>query len=188
MKKIQNTLLTTLLASLSFAAFTASSANASPLLNSNFESSSVEQTWPTGWPQPASASWELEDGNRFLRLKSEEAGKMVMIYKEIQIPEGTEALQITWKQRVTGLIVGAQSWFDARLMMEFMDGNRLALSPKPKALATHSDTDGWVEKEQTITVPSDARILKFMPTLFQVTAGTLDLDDITVTPITSAAQ
>jgi hypothetical protein len=185
MKKLQKSLLTILLSALTLGA---QAATASPLMDSNFESISPEQTWPAGWPKPANSSWEMEDGNRFVRLTSPEPGKLVMFYKEINIPAGTDTLEIKWKQRVSGLIKGSQSWYDARLMLEFMDGNRQALSPKPKASATHSDTYGWEDKELTITVPANARILKFMPTLFQVNAGTLDLDDITITPVVSAVN
>jgi hypothetical protein len=183
MKKLQTSLLTALLSALSLSAQTDNAYATSPLLESDFEQISAEQTWPMDWPQPDTATWEIEDGNRFLRISSEEPGKMVMIYKEINIPEGTQELQIKWKQRVSGLVLGAQSWNDARLMLEFMDENRQALSPKPKAPSTNRDTNGWVEKEITIAVPANAHILKFMPTLLQVSEGTLDLDDITVSPV-----
>ncbi len=188
MKKRQTSLLIALLSAFILSAQASSASTQSALLDSNFEQSSADQTWPAGWPQPANSSWETEDGNRFLRLTSSVPGKLVMFYKEINIPAGTEMLQIKWKQRVSGLVKGTQSWHDARLMLEFMDGNRTPISTKPNAPATGSDTNGWVEKEITINVATGARILKFMPTLFQVNAGTLDLDDITISPVASDAR
>ena len=51
-------------------------------------------------------------------------GGTAMLYREFNIPAGTEALRLSWKWRVTGLKKGNQSWFDARIMMEFMDAGR----------------------------------------------------------------
>lgn len=150
------------------------------LFESDFEQTSAGQAWPGGWSKPVKGSWEKEDGNRFLRLTSTLPDEMVLLYKEVHLPQGTEALLIKWKQRVTGLAVGAQSWYDARLIFEYMNANRELIAIKPKAIATAYDTNGWVEKETMIQLPSDARILKFMPTLFRVQAGNFDVDDIVI--------
>ncbi len=109
----------------------------------------------------------LEDGNHFLRLLSPEPGKMVMLYQEIRIPGNVQALQLKWKQRVTGLKVGKNSWFDARIMLEFLDANRDKLSPSPQAPATHKDTDGWVTKSVEFLVPEGAHALKFSLVCFR---------------------
>ena len=90
-----------------------------------------------------------------------------MMYREIQIPTGTEALELKWRQRITGLVPGKQSWFDARIMMEFMDAARNKASPSPGAPYARKDTEGWVERTASFLVPTNAAILKFMPSLFQ---------------------
>ncbi len=160
---------------------------ASLIKNSNMETDADGDDWPDGWPRLKSdSSWEQEDGNRFIRLTSTKPGSTVMLYSEIEIPAGTEALELSWRQRITDLKPGKQSWFDARIMMEFMDGNRKKTSPSPKAPATRKNTDGWVEKKTAFIVPGNARILKFMPSLFQVETGTFDLDDVALTPIDPA--
>jgi endoglucanase len=148
--------------------------------NGDFEKSG-EGEWPEGWAKPKSGgSWEKEEANRFLRLSSPAPGTNVMLYQEYKIPEGTHALELKWKQRVTGLKVGKQKWFDARIMMEFSNAERLKVAGTPSAPATNRDTDGWVEKSASFLVPQDAVYLKFMPALFQAEAGTFDLDDITI--------
>lgn len=147
--------------------------------NSSFEIDSDGDRWPDGWATVnPGGEWVEEEGNHFLRLTSPAPGKMVMLYEEIPIPEDIEALQLTFRQRITGLKVGKNSWFDARILMEFLDGERKKVTPNPPAPTSRRDTDGWVTKEVSFLVPEGAKTLKFMPCLFQVAAGTFDLDDI----------
>lgn len=151
--------------------------------NTDFEKDADADGWPDDWAKvKAGGSWEVENGNHFLRLKSQEPGEMVMLYQEISIPAGVEAIEMTWKQRVSDLELGEKSWFDARILMEFMDANRSKVTPTPKAPSTRKDTKGWVEKKTSFLVPEGATTLKFMPALFNVKAGTYDLDDIVLTP------
>ncbi|QDT14146.1 glycoside hydrolase family 5 protein [Alienimonas californiensis] len=152
--------------------------------NPDFEVDQNGDGKPDGWADaPTGGSWAVEDGNRFLRLTSPKPGETVMLYQELTIPEGVEALKLSWRQRVEGLKVGRQSWFDARIMMEFMDAERKKVSPGPPAPSSRKDTDGWVEREVEFLVPAGARGLKFMPSLFQVQAGTFDLDDLALRPV-----
>jgi len=158
--------------------------DAAPLIpNTGFEIDADGNGWPDGWGGvKEGGSREVEEGNHFLRLESPEAGKMVMLYQEIPIPAGVEALEITWKQRVTGLKKGKNSWFDARLIMEFLDTERQKVSPAPKPVATGRDTQGWEEKRAAFMVPPGATTLKFMASLFQVETGILDIDDLIIRP------
>ena len=135
--------------------------------------------WPDGWGKVKSGgSWIAEDNNHFVRLRNDEPGAMIMLYQEVPLPKGVEALELKWRQRVSELKVGKQSWFDARIMLEFMDADREKVSPTPSAPATNKNTAGWVTRQTRFLVPDGARTLKLMPCLFQVTAGSFDLDDI----------
>ncbi len=138
---------------------------------------------PASWgaPNPAKGiDYPVEDGNRFARVHSD--GGTAMIYREFNIPEGTEALRLAWRWRVTGLKKGAQPWFDARIMMEYMDRGRGKVGGAPGAPNKGKDTDGWEAREITFLVPAEARILKFMPSLLNVAAGTVDFDDFVLEP------
>ena len=160
---------------------------ASLIANSAMELDADADGWPDGWPKlKAGGSWEIEEGNHFIRMTSPAPGSLVMLYTEIRIPAGTTALELTWRQRVTGLKRGKQPWFDARIMMEFMDASRGKVGPAPKPAATGKDTGGWVSKSAQFLVPEGAVLLKFMPSLFNVEAGTLDLDDLVLKPIDPA--
>lgn len=155
--------------------------------NGRFEVPNADATWPAEWGGiKVGGSWEKEGDNHFLRLKSPQPGEMVMLYQEIKLPTDVGALKLTWKQRVSDLKKGKSSWFDARIMLEFIDDQHQKITPTPSAATTGKDTGGWVEREVAFLVPEGAYWLKFMPALFQVESGTFDLDDISLTPIDPA--
>ncbi|MCA8994762.1 MAG: glycoside hydrolase family 5 protein [Planctomycetaceae bacterium] len=160
----------------------------------SFEVDANGDSWPDGWARvEPGGEWLEEEGSHFLRLSSTAPDKMVMLYQEIAVPQGVEAVELSWRQRISGLKVGKQSWFDARILMEFLDANREKVTPTPGAPASRKDTDGWVAKSTSFVVPEGAKTLKFMPCLFQVTSGTFDLDDIVLRsvdpkPIREAAE
>jgi endoglucanase len=155
--------------------------------NSTMEADADADGWPDGWPKlKAGASWEKEESNRFIRMTSPSPGAMVMLYSELRIPEGVKALELTWRQRVTNLKRGSNSWHDARIIMEFMDANRGKIGPSPNPAATGRDTNGWEEKATSFLIPEGAAIIKFMPSLFNVATGTFDLDDMVLKPIDPA--
>ncbi|WP_197454453.1 glycoside hydrolase family 5 protein [Stieleria varia] len=156
--------------------------------NVGFEADEDADRWPDGWGKVDDGTWRVEQNNHFVRLTSPEAGKMVMLYQEIPIPDDVKAIEMSWRQRVSGLKLGTQSWFDARIMLEFMNAAREKIAstpdtPTPNAPAARKDSDGWVQKRITFLVPQDATTLKLMPSLFQVKSGVFDLDDISLRPI-----
>lgn len=109
-----------------------------------------------------------------------------MLFQQIKIPASVQAIEMTCRMRVRDLRRGKQSWFDARIMMDFKDaeGKKLPGAPAPNR---GKITDGWVERSVTFLVPHGARTLDFMPALFQVESGTFDLDDVMLKPIDPAA-
>jgi endoglucanase len=158
-------------------------AHASLIANSTMETDANQDGWPDKWPHlKANGSWENEAGNRFLRMKSTEPGKLVMLFMPIALPADTKALKLSWRWRVTGLVVGDKPWFDARIVMEFYDASGKKLSPNPSPSYSKGTKDAWQERTTSFLVPEGAATLRFMPSLFNVKAGTLDLDDVTLVP------
>ncbi len=155
--------------------------------NGNMETDADGDNWPDGWPKlKVGGTWEQEEGNHFIRMTSTSPGSTVMLYHEIKIPAGVQAVELSFRQRITGLKLGKQAWFDARIMMEFMNADREKVSPAPSAPYSRKDTTGWVQKSVTFAIPEGAAFLKFMPSLFNVEAGTWDLDDIVIRSIDPA--
>ena len=153
------------------------------LFHSDFEQTGGTPDWPAGWPRIAAASWEVEDGNRFIRLQSGEPGQLVLLYREIPLPPGVEALELSWRQRIKGLKRGDEPWYDARILMEFLDESRTRIPPNPPTPSRNSDTGDWEARTIRFNVPEGARRLKFMPALFRVRSGIFDLDDVTLRSI-----
>ncbi len=162
--------------------------------NGNFETDDDDNDQPDGWGTAKTGmSWESENGNRFYRLKAPAPGKMTMVYRLVPVPAGVRAVELSWKQRITDLKPGKQAWFDARIMMEWKDAAGQKLKGAPSAPYSRKNTDGWVERSVKFLVPEGAVTLEFMPSLFQVEAGTLDLDDIVLketdaAPVEAAAK
>ncbi len=161
---------------------------ASLITNGGFEADKKGAGWPDGWGRLKSGgSWEMEDGNHFLRLKSVAPWQLTLLYRVIDLPAGVGALELSWRQRVSNLKPGKQPWFDARILMEFKDRAGKKLPAKPSPPNTRKNTDGWVARSVKFLVPAEAVTLEFMPTLFQVESGTFDLDDIALKPTDAVA-
>ena len=169
-----------ILALMSVGGFAAEPAsNASLITNGDFEADANSDQWPDGWARAKSGvTWRAEEGNHFLRLVSEKPGETVMLFHVVKLPEGCQALTLSWRMRCSDLKPGNQPWFDARILLDFKDADGNKLSGGPSAPYTRKNTDGWVERSLSFLVPDGARTLEFMPSLFQVERGTLDLDDV----------
>ena len=167
-------------------------ADESLLPNGNFETSK-DGAWPTGWGHPKSGTWEQENGNHFLRLTSAQPGEMDMLYQPVKLPADCKALELDWRERVTGLKPGSKPWFDARVLVQFKDASGKDVKGDPSPAATGKDTKGWEPRKMQFLVPDGAASVVFMPALFQVAAGTFDLDDVELKsipaqPLITAAQ
>ena len=166
----------------------AAEAEPQPLLaNSNLEADANADGWPDHWPRPKSGVRFLEEEkNHFLRLESTKSGETVMLYHSAKLPKDVRALTLSLRVRVKDLKPGKQPWFDARILLEFRDqaGNKLTGNPSPPYW--RKDTSGWVERSVSFLVPEEADLLEIMPALFQVEAGTLDLDDVQLKPTEAA--
>ncbi len=160
-------------------------ASGAPLLkNSDLETDANNDGWPDHWPRlKAGGSWETEEGNRFIRLSTTTPDAMTLLYHEVAIPEAARALEVVWRWRLVGVKPGKQPWFDARMVLEFMDAQRAKIKGGPSPSSGKGTTNGWVEKRSAFLVPEGAKTLKVMPALFQAEAGTLDLDDLIIREI-----
>lgn len=153
------------------------------IVNSNLETDTDGDQWPDGWSKGnANITWEVADGNHFLRIAATEPDKLLLQYQAYAIPAGADALDMSWRQRVTGFQVGKKPWFDARIIFEFIDASGKTLVERPDPAYTQYNTDGWEKRSTHFLVPKEARKLAIMPCLFQVNAGTLDLDDLILKP------
>jgi len=148
---------------------------------------------PDGWALKGGASLADDDGNPFLRLKVPTPGEQVLVYKRVDLKPDIRALELKYRVRFEGIARGEKQWFDGRIMMAFKDSSGSEVKPSPK----HPNFNGtsrsdpkakkdapaaWLERSQQFRVPEGAAYLELMFTLFNAKAGTLDFDDITLTP------
>src|SRR5437899_3332317 len=91
-----------------------------PLLsNGDFQTDADGDGVPDGWaPVKGGAGYAMEGSNRYMHLESTKPDEMVMTYRQVRIPAGVKAVELSWKQRTSGLQIGKQSWFDARIMLQ----------------------------------------------------------------------
>lgn len=157
------------------------------IANGDFESATDNPNWPDGWspPKAGSSSYESEDGRRFLRINSTAPGETIILYRNVAIPAGVKAVELSLRARVIGLQPGAQPWFDARVLCDFKSISGAKLKGA-KAIAFRRDTDGWAERKVRFAVPEGAVSIDIMPSLFQVYTGTIDLDEVQLKEIDPA--
>jgi hypothetical protein len=152
---------------------------------------------PDDWGAPkAGVSFVEENGNHFGRLDATAPDKMTMFYRTFDLPAEARALELSYRWRISGLKPGKEPWYDARIMLTFLDVAKKKVSPQPSPPNTRKDTategtsdqdgGGWVERRTPMLVPEGALTLEFMPALFQVKAGRLELDDVRLVPIDAA--
>lgn len=155
------------------------------LANGGFELDADHDGRPDGWPVPG-ASWESEGANHFMRLQATETGKQLILYRQVPA-NGAKAIRATFKVRYADVQRGAQPWHDARIIIDCKDAAGKALSPAPSHPYFTGSSNGWIEKSITFAVPAGTESISFMPALFQVDSGTLDIDDVALVAVDPAA-
>lgn len=151
------------------------------MINGDFEGGGL--TGSNSWTSGKGVSVETEDGNNFLRLQASEPGIQVQSYRKIKVPGGTPKLKVTFRVRYEGITPGVENWHTGRVIMHFKDASGAMTKPDPKPFAFKGDSKGgWDEKTIELEVPEGSVEFEFMPALFQVQMGTLDIDDVVVVP------
>lgn len=148
--------------------------------NGDFESGALGAA--NSWTSGKGVSIEEEDGNRFLRLQATEPGVQIQSYRKIKIPGGTPKVKVSFRVRHEGITPGAENWHTGRVIMHFKDATGAVTKPDPKPFAFKGDSKGWDEKSIELDVPEGSVEFEFMPALFQVQLGTLDIDDVVIVP------
>ncbi len=117
-------------------------------------------------------------GDPYCSLVSTTSGKMVNVYREYGILEGTEALALSWKWKVANLRTGAKPWFDARVLLKFKDAAGKDVKPEPSPTYVQRDTAGWQTRTNAFLVPPEAVKVVVMPCLFNVKSGEMTMTDV----------
>lgn len=161
---------------------------AKPLLaNGDFETAKKSPDWPDGWPKVEGTTWEVENGNHFLRLKPPKPDHTLTVYRVIDIKPEHKAFEFSFKVRYDDLKRGKDTWHDGRVILDFKDAAGKKLKGGPPHPNFKGTSKGWVEKKIQFVVPDGAKKLEIMPALFMVAGGSLDFDDFSLTLLTDPA-
>jgi endoglucanase len=157
-------------------------AHASLLPEASLDKPNASGEWPVGWGRAKNVTWESEAGNFFLRLASPAPGTHVNLYHRADLPANTTGLDLSFRARVTDLMVGTEKWYDARIIVNFRTAEGKVISA-PKIPYFSRDTAGWQTVVHQIPVPAGAVSVEVMPSLFRAAAGTFDIDDLALKPV-----
>jgi len=157
--------------------------------NPGFEVDANSDGVPDGWPKASeNVQYLSENGNHFVRLKSTEVGKMVLIYRLIDLQPTDKAFELSFRVRYEGIKPGANPWFDGRVMMNFKDAEKKVVKGAPGAPNFKGTNKEWQSRTVKLTVPEGAKTLEIMPCLFQVEAGSIDFDDLKLVRMASQTK
>ena len=162
----------------------ATCAELKPFYQCDFEPRTAQQQKPDGWGLPEAVTWGKEKGNAFLRISFVSSDKLTSAYNKIALPNVIapefNAVKLSYRVRFADIKRGAEQWFDGRIIMHFLDADGNKLKPSPGHPNFKGTSGGWQERETNFMIPDKATHLEFMPTLFRVKSGQLDLDDISM--------
>ena len=138
---------------------------------------------PLHWEMDKKAQVVEEDGNKFLRLENDSNRNTVFVSGQWKIEPNWKGVRVRARLRGRNLKKGTNPFDGARMQILFADAKDTPLNAAPAMLELPKDSD-WKDLQTTITIPPGATIIKLLPSLSR-TEGTLDVDDISIEPITN---
>ncbi len=123
----------------------------------------------------------VPEGRRAFDVPFKGEGKMGLQYIPVFFPKGTEGAVISCEVRVADVVKGEKSWFDARIMSDFIDSQCKKVAGGPN-IGGWKGTKDWFEVRKTVRVPEGAHGLALMPCLFNVKSGAMSVLKLSVEP------
>lgn len=133
---------------------------------------------------PAFSENLVPEGKRDVIVPFNGEGKMGMVYIPCFFPKGTEALLFTCEVKTEGVERGAQKWFDARIMTDFIDSQCKKAKGGP-AIGGWTGSRDWTPVRKAFEVPSGVAGIALMPALFNVKAGAFEVRNMCLEPISA---
>ena len=166
------------------------------LSNGDFATANKGSDFAVDWGRKTEGSgitWEQENGKRFLRLTQQKPGETKMAYRLIPLPTDAKAIEVSVRYRTAGIVNGTQMPGDARAIFHYLSGGRAGhvefgnpVTPDPAAIGFSAKATDWTEATKRSLVPQGATKLQVMPGLWFAKAGTLDLAEIRIKPLSNA--
>lgn len=146
------------------------------------------QNWADGWSRGSEGSmtWELEDGQHFIRLVSQQAGQLVAVSQTAPIPAGVKGIDSAIRFRTAGVKFGASFSCDARVLFKFLDAGGQEVGPAPGASVFDSHASAWTVLQKGFLVPDGAAQIAVTLCLNKPASGTLDVQSVSLSPMSDA--
>ncbi|MBR1871108.1 MAG: cellulase family glycosylhydrolase [Kiritimatiellae bacterium] len=128
----------------------------------------------------------VPEGKRDVVVPFKEAGKMSLVYTQVKIPAGTEALLFTAQVKYADVVPGAQKWFDARIISDWFGSDFKKVKSGP-AIGGWKGTHDWIDVRKTFEVPAGVAGIALMPCLFNVKSGSFEVRNMSLEPISGIA-
>ena len=126
----------------------------------------------------------VPEGKRDLQVPFQGAGKMGMVYTPCFFPKDTEAVLLTCEVKTEGVEAGAQKWFDARILTDYIDSSCKKVKGGP-AIGGWTGTRDWTPVRKAFEAPAGVAGIALMPALFNVKAGAFEVRNLSLEPITA---
>ena len=106
-------------------------------------------------------------------------GKMGMQYIPVRLPKTAKGAVVSCEVKIENVVRGSQPWFDARIMMDFINSEYKKIKGAPHIGGWKGSKD-WFAVKKTVQVPEGAFGLAIMPTLFNVKSGAMSIRNLSV--------
>lgn len=148
---------------------------------------------PEGWyrvTQKSGTVFPLEDTDgRYIRLGvDDEPGVSSIIRKFIKIPEGTKEITVASKIRYKDIVRGNQGWNVGSVQAMFENAQGRKTGDYISIAGVTGTKESWKVYSKTISVPEDAKKLRFELAVYDIKKGHLDVAWITAAPGAVAAE
>lgn len=140
--------------------------------NGDFQTDANQDGIPDGWSKAPGVSLVTEDGNRWVRIDHSQTTQ------NVALPPDAWEIRLTMRMKATDVVMGAESWQDARLAMSFHNAKGDRVGDWPNVFHATGTTD-WTDCDRTYRVPTDATRLNLGAAVFGP-KGVLELDSLKI--------
>lgn len=105
-------------------------------------------------------------------------GKMSNDYQKYDLAAEYGKVTLSFKAKVKGLVLGANKWNDARVILNFSDASGKKI--KSEAIYFQKDVTSWKKSQKTYDIPFEATTLECLPALHMCKAGTFEIEELSI--------
>ncbi len=164
------------------------------LANGDFASATQDPLWPDGWPHDKAQpiTWEKEANVHFLRFSSQTEGQLVQLSRTLPVSPDVKGLVLTVRFRIANFKFGtngsgAPSYSkDIHFSYKFLDAQGQPVPKGGGGFVLDSHAKNWTDASRRFLVPEGATAIQLIPTIAQVKSGTLDLGQVSLSPMPAA--